>query len=103
MLTVCRIVRRLRPFTAAHELVVVRADSSDGFVQDDTGKVDEAGFAERDFVGEITEFEAGTSSSAPFELTPGTYILFCNIVDELADGSFESHFNQGMQSTLVVK
>lgn len=86
-----------------HELVVVRADSSAGFVQDETGKVDEDGFAEGDFIGEITEFEAGTSSSGTFELTPGTYILFCNIVEEEADGTFESHFMEGMQTTLVVE
>jgi hypothetical protein len=86
-----------------HEVVVVRADSSAGFVQDDTGKVDEDGFAEGDFIGEITEFEAGTSSSGTFELTPGTYVLFCNIVEEEADGTFESHFMEGMQTTLVVE
>ena len=86
-----------------HELVVVRADSTAGFVQDDTGKVDEDGFAEGDFVGEITEFEAGTSSSGTFDLTPGTYILFCNIVEEDADGTPESHFMEGMQTTLVVE
>jgi hypothetical protein len=86
-----------------HEIVVVRADSSGGFVQDETGKVDEEGFAEGDFIGEITEFEAGTSSSGTFELTPGTYILFCNIVEEEADGTFESHFVEGMQTTLVVE
>jgi hypothetical protein len=86
-----------------HELVVVRAPSSDGFVQDDTGKVDEDGFAEGDFIGEITEFEAGTTSSATFDLTPGTYVLFCNIVEEEADGSYESHFMEGMQTTIVVE
>ena len=91
---------RMRPQRTGH---VVRADSSAGFVQDDTGKVDEDGFAEGDFVGEITEFAAGTSSSGTFELTPATYILFCNIVDEEADGTFESHFMEGMQSTLVVE
>ncbi len=86
-----------------HELVVVRADSSDGFVQDDTGKVDEDGFAEGDFIGEITEFEAGTTSSGTFDLTPGTYVLFCNIVDEETDGTFDSHFMEGMQTTIVVE
>jgi hypothetical protein len=86
-----------------HELIVVRADSSKAFVQDDTGKVDEDGFAEGDFVGEISEFEAGTKSSGTFELTRGTYILFCNIVEEKTDGTFQSHFMNGMQTTLVVK
>lgn len=52
-----------------HELVIVRADSSDGFVIDETGKVDEDGFAEGDFIGEI---EAGTTASATLELDAGT-------------------------------
>ena len=86
-----------------HELVIVRAPSSDGFVSDDTGKVDEDGFAEGDFIGEIEEFEAGTTASAVFDLTPGTYVLFCNIVEEEADGSFESHFMEGMHTTIVVE
>ena len=86
-----------------HELVVVRADSPAGFVQDETGKVDEDGFAEGDFVGEITEFEAGSTKSQDFDLSAGTYVLFCNIVEEEADGSFESHFVEGMVTTLTVE
>ncbi|MDH5521548.1 MAG: hypothetical protein OEZ14_13575 [Acidimicrobiia bacterium] len=85
-----------------HELVVVRADSSDGFQVDETGKVDEAGFAEGDFIGEIEEFEAGTTESGTFELDPGTYVLFCNIVEEEADGTFESHFQQGMETVITI-
>lgn len=85
-----------------HELVIVRADSTDGFVVDETGKVDEAGFAEDDFIGEIEEFDAGTEESGEFELDAGTYILFCNIVEEEADGSFESHFNEGMQTIIEI-
>lgn len=85
-----------------HELVIVRADSPDGFEQDDTGKVDEEQFAEGDFIGEIEEFDAGTMSTGSFELDAGTYVLFCNIVEEETDGTFESHFNQGMVTTITV-
>jgi ABC-type glycerol-3-phosphate transport system substrate-binding protein len=85
-----------------HELVIVRADSPDEFVVDDTGKVDEAGFAEEDFIGEIEEFDAGTTETGTFELTPGTYVLFCNIVEEEEDGEFESHFQEGMVTTITV-
>ncbi|MDH4170346.1 MAG: hypothetical protein OEW42_12230 [Acidimicrobiia bacterium] len=85
-----------------HELVIVRADSPDDLATDDTGKVDEAGLAEGDFIGEIEEFEAETSETATFELEAGNYVLFCNIVEEEADGAFESHFLEGMVTTLTV-
>jgi hypothetical protein len=85
-----------------HELVIVRADSTDGFQLDDTGKVDEAGFAEGDFIGEIEEFDGGTSETATFDLEPGTYVLFCNIVEEEDDGTFESHYLEGMVTTISV-
>ncbi len=87
-----------------HELVVVRAESTDDFVIDEeTGKVDEDGFAEGDLIGEIAEFEAGTSASATFDLDAGTYVFFCNIVEEDSDGTFESHFQKGMVSTITVE
>jgi hypothetical protein len=85
-----------------HELVIVRADSFDGWEQDEEGKVLEDQFAEADFIGEIEEFDAGTSESATFDLEPGTYVLFCNIVEEEADGGFESHFDEGMKTLLEV-
>jgi len=85
-----------------HELVVVRAESAASLPTDDTGKVDEAGLPEGAFIGEIEEFEAGSSESATFDLTAGTYILFCNIVEEETDGSFESHFQEGMSVAFTV-
>ena len=85
-----------------HELVVVRADSADDFEVDETGKVDEEQFAEGDFVGEISEFEAGTSATGTFDLDAGTYVLFCNIVEEEDSGEFESHFGNGMVTTIEV-
>ena len=85
-----------------HELVVVRADSADGWTQDETGFVQEDQFAEGDLIGEIEEFDAGTTESATFELDAGSYVLFCNIVEEEADGTYESHFNNGMVTTIEV-
>lgn len=86
-----------------HELVIVRADSPDGFTTDETGKVDEDGFAEGDLIGEIEEFEAGTTESATFDLEAGTYTIFCNIVEEEDDGGRESHFQEGMVATIVLE
>ncbi len=85
-----------------HELVIVRADSFDDWEQDDEGKVLEDQFADEDFIGEIEEFDADTTESATFDLDPGTYIFFCNIVEEEDDGSFESHFDEGMVTVVEI-
>ena len=85
-----------------HELVIVRADSADSLPVDENGKVDEDALPAGAFIGEIEEFAAGGSESATFDLTAGTYILFCNIVEEESDGTFESHFQEGMVTTFTV-
>lgn len=87
----------------AHELVIVRADSAASLPVDDTGKVVEDGLPAGAFIGEIEEFAAGSSEEATFDLEAGTYILFCNIVEEESDGTFESHFQEGMQTTFTVE
>lgn len=87
----------------AHELVIVRADSADGFEVDETGKVIEDQFAEEDFIGEIEEFEAGATESGTFDLDAGTYVLFCNLTEEEDDGEWESHFGEGMVTTIEIQ
>jgi uncharacterized cupredoxin-like copper-binding protein len=85
-----------------HELVIVKGDDADALPIDDTGKIQEDDLEEGTFIGEIEEFEAGTEASATFDLDAGTYLLFCNIVEEEDDGSFESHFLEGMVNTISV-
>jgi hypothetical protein len=85
-----------------HELVIVRGDDPAALPVDDTGKVDEDALAEGAFIGEIEEFESGSTEEASFDLEAGTYILFCNIVEEEDDGSFESHFQEGMVTTIEI-
>ncbi len=86
----------------AHELVVVKGDDPAALPQDDTGLVLEDELEEGAFIGEIEEFDAGGTESASFDLEAGSYILFCNIVEEEADGTFESHFDEGMVNTFTV-
>ena len=85
-----------------HELVVVKGDDADALPIDETGKILEDDLEEGTFIGEIEEFEAGTEATATFDLDAGTYLLFCNIVEEEDDGSFESHFLEGMVNTISV-
>jgi hypothetical protein len=84
----------------AHELVVVRADR----VEDLTvveGRVDEEALPEGTFIGEIEAFPAGETCPGTFTLTAGTYVLFCNIVEE-HEGQPESHFEEGMHALFTV-
>ena len=65
-----------------HELVVIRTDLDvSQLQQDDTGFVAEDGDGILKFLGEIEEFDPGTQMAGIFKLTPGRYIIFCNIVD----------------------
>ena len=74
-----------------HELVVVQADGIDSLeVDGDTVSEDALGDA---FVGEISEFAAGQTCAADFELDAGSYVLLCNL---------PGHFEQGMAAELTV-
>ena len=86
-----------------HELVIIRTDlEMEQLQQDERGFVAEDGDGIRAFLGEIEEFDPGGSDAGIFKLTPGRYILFCNIV-ELEEGEWESHFNEGMRTVLIVE
>ena len=84
----------------AHELVVIRSDlAATDLPTDDNGRVPED---EIDMLGEIEPFASGSDASAVFNLTPGSYLLICNIVGE-EDGEPESHYLQGMAAALTVE
>jgi hypothetical protein len=52
-------------------------------------------------VGEIGGVGAGRAKVKEFDLSKGTYTLFCNIVQDI-DGTETSHFVKGMHATLTV-
>lgn len=84
----------------AHELVVVKAASTAELTVVE-GKVDEEALPEGAFIGEVEAFPADQSCEGTFDLEPGTYILFCNIVEE-HEGAPESHYEEGMVTTFTV-
>jgi plastocyanin len=86
--------------TEKHELVVVRAPIGQLPVVD--GAVDEEALPAGAFVAEIGEFDAGGTCAATFDLSPGTYSFFCNVVETEADGTRQSHFGKGMVSAVTV-
>jgi len=84
-----------------HEFVVVR--SADGNLPvDASGAVDEAQIPTTDKLGELEDLERGDKATLDTTLTPGTYVLFCNIV-ETNDGVTDSHYADGMHTTFTVR
>lgn len=69
-----------------HELVIVRADAVSDLPTKADGSVDEDKIAEADRRGEIEDVRADQTKSGTFELEPGTYVAFCNLVDEMGSG-----------------
>jgi uncharacterized cupredoxin-like copper-binding protein len=79
-----------------HELVLAKTDADPGDLPTTAdGEVDEAKLeAQGEDAGEIAEVEAQDTKKGTFKLTPGSYVMFCNI---------PGHYAQGMYGTLTVK
>ena len=91
-----------------HELVVVRALSADALPkvkkaggERAAGAVDEEAIPESNKMGETGDVLAGKTVTKTFNLTPGTYVIFCNI-DSKNGKSVLNHFMHGMVTTLTV-
>lgn len=85
-----------------HELVVVRAANADALPTDADGAVVEDELPDGALIGEIEDIESKSSKSVSVDLEAGSYVLFCNITEELDDGSIESHFAEGMHANFEV-
>ena len=86
-----------------HELVVMKTDlAPDKLPTAEDGKADEEG-AGVELIGEIEEFAVDGEEEITFDLAPGQYVLLCNIVEEEADGTMESHYKEGMHTAFTVE
>ena len=47
-------------------------------------------------IGEIEDIDPGVTVMLTLDLSPGHYVLLCNMVEVEEDGEIESHFAQGM-------
>ena len=84
-----------------HEFVVVH--STDGTLPlGSDGAVDEAKIPEAGKLGELEDLEKGDKATLDTTLTPGTYVLFCNITTK-SGGVTDSHYADGMHTTFTVK
>lgn len=79
-----------------HELVVFKTDlKPTELPTESNGGVDEEKLDEiAEEQGEVADVAAGATKSGNFNLTPGKYVIFCNL---------PGHYAQGMYGTLTVK
>jgi hypothetical protein len=86
--------------TSTHEFVVVRGDDPAKLPTKADGSVDEDKIPPSNQVGEMEDIASKTTKSNTFDLTPGQYVVFCNVVTE--DTPPISHFAKGMHTKLTV-
>ena len=78
-----------------HELVVFKTNMNPAKLPTEaSGDVDEEKMDKvAEGAGEIPDVEAGETKSGTFDLTPGKYVMFCNL---------PGHYTQGMYGTITV-
>jgi hypothetical protein len=90
-----------------HELVIVKAADAASLPTKSDGSVDENRL-DRVKVGEIADVPAGASHHKTFDLRPGSYVAFCNIVGSMGMGNGmmggmeHVHFAAGMHTEFTV-
>jgi pyruvate/2-oxoglutarate dehydrogenase complex dihydrolipoamide acyltransferase (E2) component len=84
-----------------HELVVVKGDRPEALPVKD-GAVDEDALPPGALIGEVEGLKSGGVCPGTFDLQPGQYLLFCNIVEKEKDGRLESHYERGMRTAFTV-
>ena len=93
-----------------HELVIVAASDVGAISTNADGSVDEASL-DAVKVGEIADVAADTSRTHVFNLAPGSYVVFCNLVEQMGhggsmggmgEGMTHVHFDLGMHTTFNV-
>ena len=95
--------------TMTHEMVLFRAANADALPKVTTaggdravGDVDEEAIPKADAMGETGDVKPGKTVVKTFDLTPGSYVMICNIDDPQPDGTVLSHFQRGMHTTIDV-
>lgn len=67
----------------AHEVVIVTGSDPAALPKKADGSVDEDKIPEANKVGETGDVPARSSTTKTFAFKPGTYVAFCNIVDQM--------------------
>lgn len=80
-----------------HELVLFKTDRDPGSFKVSGGRVDEEALEKASDVkeiGEIADVEPGDTKSGSFKLTPGKYVMICNV---------SGHYQAGMYGSVTVR
>lgn len=70
-----------------HELVIVRASDLASLPLKSDGSVDEDKVREADKAGEFPDLAAGKSATKTLDLSAGSYVAFCNLVDQMGQST----------------
>ena len=82
-----------------HEFVIVQTDlDADALPAGDDGSVDEEGGGV-EVVDEIEDIASGSTQELTVDMEAGSYVLFCNIVDDEGD----VHYAEGMHTGFTVE
>jgi uncharacterized cupredoxin-like copper-binding protein len=82
-----------------HEFVIAQTDlDADALPTGDDGSVDEEGGGV-EVVDEIEDIASGSTQNLTADLEAGSYVLFCNIVDDEGD----VHYAEGMYTGFTVE
>lgn len=84
-----------------HEMLLVFSADAGSLPVDDDGGVDESLITENTVRGEVPMFPAGETCPGVFDLPPGEYVVFCNVVEPAGQPN-ESHFESGEWAELTV-
>jgi uncharacterized cupredoxin-like copper-binding protein len=84
-----------------HEFVVVRADDAESLPTKPDGSVDEEKLDAANQIGELEDLEPKAKENVTFDLKPGNYVFFCNVVQDEVDPPV-SHFEKGMHAQFTV-
>jgi uncharacterized cupredoxin-like copper-binding protein len=84
-----------------HEFVIVRASSVAAVPLNADGSADEDKIVETNKMGEIEDIAPGKTVSKTFDLPSGSYVAFCNIVQEDTT-PHAVHYAKGMYAPFTV-
>jgi uncharacterized cupredoxin-like copper-binding protein len=86
-----------------HEFVVIQTDLAPAelpTVEDGSVSEEGEGMTVED---EVEDLPSGDTAELTVDLDAGSYVLICNIVEEEDDGTFESHYQEGMRTAFTVE
>lgn len=85
-----------------HEFVVIRTDLPLTDLPTDVDGAVEEGKGDLEAIDEVEDLAVGATEPLTVDLTTGSYVLVCNIVQTEPDGSIEAHYAEGMRTSFTV-